>query len=80
MAPRPDDGKIPGWITPVLVTHEGGAAFMADGLARTSEETGVLAVVPAPTDADPDLVHVFLDRHLLGLLRLEVLSVTGHSD
>jgi acetolactate synthase-1/2/3 large subunit len=34
-------------IRPVLVTHEGGAAFMADALSRTSESIGVLAIVPA---------------------------------
>jgi len=34
-------------ITPVLVTHEGGAAFMADGVSRTSDLTGTLVIVPA---------------------------------
>ena len=34
-------------IRPVLVTHEGGAAFMADALSRTSDKIGVLAIVPA---------------------------------
>jgi acetolactate synthase-1/2/3 large subunit len=34
-------------IRPVLVTHEGGAAFMADALSRTSDSIGVLAIVPA---------------------------------
>jgi acetolactate synthase-1/2/3 large subunit len=34
-------------IEPVLVTHEGGAAFMADALSRTSDKIGVLAIVPA---------------------------------
>jgi acetolactate synthase-1/2/3 large subunit len=34
-------------ITPLLVTHEGGAAFMADAWARVSGTPGVLAVVPA---------------------------------
>lgn len=33
-------------IEAVLVTHEGGAAFMADGFSRASEELGVIAVVP----------------------------------
>jgi acetolactate synthase-1/2/3 large subunit len=33
-------------VEAVLVTHEGGAAFMADGFSRASEELGVLAVVP----------------------------------
>jgi acetolactate synthase-1/2/3 large subunit len=36
-------------IRPILVTHEGGAAFMADAVSRTSPrgEIGVLAIVPA---------------------------------
>jgi acetolactate synthase-1/2/3 large subunit len=34
-------------IQPVLVTHEGGAAFMADAISRTSDQTGTLLIVPA---------------------------------
>jgi len=34
-------------ITPVLVTHEGGAAFMADAVSRVSDTVGTLAIVPA---------------------------------
>ncbi|OIR01745.1 acetolactate synthase large subunit [mine drainage metagenome] len=34
-------------ITPILVTHEGGAAFMADALSRVSDGIGTLAIVPA---------------------------------
>lgn len=34
-------------ITPILVTHEGGGAFMADAISRTSEQVGTLVVVPA---------------------------------
>ncbi len=35
-------------ITPVLVTHEGGGAFMADAVSRVSSDTiGCLAIVPA---------------------------------
>lgn len=35
-------------IEPILVTHEGGAAFMADALSRVSRDAiGVLAIVPA---------------------------------
>ena len=35
-------------ITPVLVTHEGGAAFMADAVSRVGAGTvGALAIVPA---------------------------------
>ena len=34
-------------ITPVLVTHEGGGAFMADAISRATDTIGVLAIVPA---------------------------------
>ncbi|MEJ8840479.1 thiamine pyrophosphate-binding protein [Ramlibacter sp. AN1133] len=34
-------------ITPVRVTHEGGAAFMADAVGRTTSCPGVLLIVPA---------------------------------
>lgn len=34
-------------VTPVLVTHEGGAAFMADAVSRVSDSVGTLAIVPA---------------------------------
>lgn len=34
-------------ITPVLVTHEGGGAFMGDAISRTSGSIGCLMIVPA---------------------------------
>jgi acetolactate synthase-1/2/3 large subunit len=34
-------------IQPVLVTHEGGAAFMADSISRTSDSIGTILIVPA---------------------------------
>lgn len=34
-------------IEPVLVTHEGGAAFMADAVSRTTAGVGCLVIVPA---------------------------------
>ena len=34
-------------ITPVLVTHEGSASFMADAVSRVSDGVGTLAIVPA---------------------------------
>ena len=34
-------------IQPVLVTHECGAAFMADAVSRTSQTIGTLVIVPA---------------------------------
>ena len=34
-------------INPILVTHEGGGAFMADAISRTSDQIGTLVIVPA---------------------------------
>ncbi len=34
-------------ITPILVTHEGCAAYMADAVSRVSDMVGTLAIVPA---------------------------------
>ena len=50
-------------IEPVLVTHEGGAAFMADAVSRSSDRIGVLAVVPAAglTHAMSGIGEAFLD-------------------
>jgi acetolactate synthase-1/2/3 large subunit len=50
-------------ITPVLVTHEGGGAFMADAVSRLSDTIGVLTVVPAAglTHAASGVGEAFLD-------------------
>ncbi|MBV9564780.1 MAG: thiamine pyrophosphate-binding protein, partial [Bradyrhizobium sp.] len=50
-------------ITPVLVTHEGGGAFMADAVSRLSDSVGVLTVVPAAglTHAASGIGEAFLD-------------------
>ena len=50
-------------ILPVLVTHEGGAAFMADALSRTSDHIGTLLIVPAAgvTHAASGIGEAFLD-------------------
>lgn len=51
-------------VTPVLVTHEGGAAFMADGVSRAADDTiGALAIVPAAgfTHAASGIGEAFLD-------------------
>jgi len=50
-------------IRPVLVTHEGGAAFMADALSRTSDHIGTLLIVPAAgvTHAASGIGEAFLD-------------------
>lgn len=50
-------------IQPVLVTHEMGAAFMADAISRTTDSVGVLAVVPAAglTHAMSGIGEAYLD-------------------
>ena len=50
-------------IQPLLVTHEVGAAFMADAVSRTSDSIGVLVVVPAAglTHAMSGVGEAFLD-------------------
>jgi acetolactate synthase-1/2/3 large subunit len=50
-------------ISQVLVTHEGGAAFMADAIGRLSDSIGVLTVVPAAglTHAASGIGEAFLD-------------------
>src|SRR5215471_15808507 len=50
-------------ITQVLVTHEGGASFMADAVSRLSDSIGVLTVVPAAglTHAASGIGEAFLD-------------------
>jgi acetolactate synthase-1/2/3 large subunit len=50
-------------VTPILVTHEGGGAFMADGVSRTSDQTGTLVIVPAAgmSHAMSGIGEAFLD-------------------
>ena len=50
-------------ITPILVTHECGGAFMADAISRTSQSIGVLTIVPAAglTHAMSGIGEAFLD-------------------
>ncbi len=50
-------------ITPVLVAHEGGGAFMADAVSRTGAELGTLVIVPAAgvTHAASGIGEAFLD-------------------
>ncbi|MDX1407491.1 MAG: thiamine pyrophosphate-binding protein [Saprospiraceae bacterium] len=50
-------------ITPLLVTHELGAAFMADAVSRTSDAIGTLVIVPAAgtTHAMSGIGEAFLD-------------------
>ncbi|MCB0652801.1 MAG: thiamine pyrophosphate-binding protein [Saprospiraceae bacterium] len=50
-------------IEPVLVTHEGGASFMADGISRTTDSIGTVVIVPAAgtTHAMSGIGEAFLD-------------------
>ncbi len=50
-------------ITPVLVTHEGCGAFMADAISRATDTIGVLAIVPAAgiTHAMSGIGEAYLD-------------------
>jgi len=50
-------------ITPILVTHEAGAAFMADAISRTSDHIGTIVTVPAAgtTHAASGIGEAFLD-------------------
>jgi acetolactate synthase-1/2/3 large subunit len=50
-------------ISPILVTHEGGASFMADAIGRVSDNIGCLLIVPAAgvTHAASGIGEAFLD-------------------
>lgn len=52
-----------GKIDPILVTHEGGGSFMADGVSRTSDTIGTLVIVPSAgvTHAMSGIGEAFLD-------------------
>lgn len=58
-----DELNLSNQIRPILVTHEAGAAFMADAVSRTSERIGVLVVVPAAglTHAMSGIGEAYLD-------------------
>ena len=42
-----DELALSDHIEPILVTHEGYGAFMADAISRCSDQTGTLVIVPA---------------------------------
>ncbi len=50
-------------LTPILVTHEGAASFMADAVSRLGSQIGTLAIVPAAgfTHAASGIGEAFLD-------------------
>ena len=58
-----DEFAASGSITPVLVAHEGGGAFMADAVSRSGAGLGTLLIVPAAgvTHAASGIGEAFLD-------------------
>jgi len=58
-----DEVAASGSITPVLVAHEGGGAFMADAVSRTGAGIGTLLIVPAAgvTHAASGIGEAYLD-------------------
>ena len=50
-------------IEPLLVTHEGGGAFMADAISRTTDSIGCMVIVPAAgvTHAASGIAEAHLD-------------------
>ncbi|NOZ41747.1 MAG: thiamine pyrophosphate-binding protein [Alphaproteobacteria bacterium] len=67
-------------IRPMLVTHEAGAAFMADAVSRTSDHIGVLVVVPAAglTHAMSGVGEAYLDGIPLLVISGGVRTDTDH--
>ena len=69
-------------ITPVLVTHEGGGAFMADGVSRASDGgVGALMIVPAAgfTHAASGIGEAFLDGVAMMVFSGGVRTDTGRA-
>lgn len=68
-------------ITPILVTHEGGASFMADAVSRTSSSIGTLVIVPSAgvTHAMSGIGEAFLDGIPMLIISGGVRRDTGKS-
>ncbi len=66
-------------VRPVLVTSELAAAFLADGISSTTEQTGVLTVVPGAgvTHALSGIAEAFMDTVPLVVLACGIRSDTG---
>ncbi len=75
-----DELNLSNQIRPMLVTHEGGASFMADAVSRTSDRIGVLVVVPAAglTHAMSGIGEAFLDGIPMLVVSGGVRTDTGH--
>jgi acetolactate synthase-1/2/3 large subunit len=67
-------------IQPVLVTHEMGAAFMADAVSRTTGTIGTLMIVPAAgvTHAMSGIGEAFLDGIPMLVITGGIRRDTGH--
>lgn len=67
-------------VMPLLVTHEGGGAFMADAVSRTSDTLGTLLVVPAAglTHAMSGIGEAFLDGVPMLVISGGIRTDTGH--
>jgi acetolactate synthase-1/2/3 large subunit len=68
-------------VQSVLVADERGAAFMADGLARTSGEVGVLNLVPGAgvSQAMSGIAEAYMDGVPVVVLACGIRSDTGHA-
>ena len=66
-------------IEPVLVTDEQSASFMADGVSRTSETLGALAVVPGAgiSHALSGIAEAYMDNVPLLVLAAGIRTDTG---
>jgi acetolactate synthase-1/2/3 large subunit len=66
-------------ITPVLVTDEQSASFMADGVSRTSDTVGVVNVVPGAgvTHCLSGVAEAFMDNVPIVVLTCGIRSDTG---
>ncbi len=68
-------------LTPVLVTHEQSASFMADGLARTSDQVGVVNVVPGAgvSHSLSGVAEAYMDGVPMVVLAGGIRIDTGHA-
>ena len=75
-----DELNLSNQVRPMLVTHECGASFMADAVSRTSQQIGVLVVVPAAglTHAMSGIGEAFLDGIPMLVVSGGVRTDTGH--
>lgn len=68
-------------VTPILVTDEQSASFMADGVSRTSDTIGVVNVVPGAgvTHCLSGVAEAFLDNVPIVVLTCGIRSDTGRA-